>query len=817
MQNKKTSLLLCLCTTLIATFISTNKAQAASPNVIRMSGVDRYETNLSIVRNGWNEGPNVIIANGENYPDALCAAPLAKSKNAPIILTSKDKLNSSALEELAKLKANTAYIIGGTGVISTNIEDQLRGLGITCTRLAGEDRFETSVKVAEQLTTENGIAIASGENFPDALSIAPIAAKMGMPILLSSKSSLPSKVNKYLQDKNVPVSYIVGGVGVLSSDIKSSLKNPKRLSGMDRYETNIRILKEFENSLDFTSIFIASANNFPDALSGSVLASKYNAPIILTDNTLSQVTSDFLKNQNCKTINILGGTGAVNTDVENNLKSITKYLNITKVDNVSDIAFTNENYHFPPTALATYEDSSTKLVPVTWNSNNVDTSKSSSYTFEGTVPGYDGKIQLYLKVVEDTDSSNRNLGNGSNIAYYKDYLYYSTSKDGNKIYRIKSDSSEITKISDDLAANLNITDNHIYYDNISDGGKIYKMNLDGSNKIKIVDNSTSRFVVVDNYIYYSYKEQEGSGFYKINVDGSNKIKLSDDYAYCISIVDNYIYYNNANDNDSIYKIKIDGSGRTKLCNDSSGSLNVENNWIYYTAADGTFTEKGPGYKIYKIKTDGTERTKVSDDFPANINVYDGWIYYSSRLDGDKIYKMRTDGSSKTQLTDVRGTVESIIGDYIFYQAMDYNGASFIMRLDGTLNRRFLPPIIDEKESNDTLSSALELTPAQGFGDASNIRGHLEKADVDFFKINAGAPGYLNVAFASPSIGGNAVITLMDINGHALYSTKTKYDGTASFSVKMEANSTCYIKLSSPYGDLIESGTYEMVTWFTPLW
>lgn len=82
------------------------------------------------------------------------------------------------------------------------------------------------------------------------------------------------------------------------------------------------------------------------------------------DNDLSQVTSDFLKKQNCKSINILGCTGAINTNAENNLRSITKYLNITKVDNVSDFAFINENYHFPPTALATFEDSSINLVPV---------------------------------------------------------------------------------------------------------------------------------------------------------------------------------------------------------------------------------------------------------------------------------------------------------------------------------------------------------------------------------------------------------------------------------------------------------------------
>lgn len=110
---------------------------------------------------------------------------------------------------------------------------------------------------------------------------------------------------------------------------------------------------------------------------------------------------------------------------------------------------------------------------------------------------------------------------------------------------------------------------------------------------------------------------------------------------------------------------------------------------------------------------------------------------------------------------------------LFYAILNisYGSETFVMRLDGTSNSRFVPPIVDENESINTLSSALELNSAQGYGDASPIRGRLEKADVDFFKITAGAPGYLNIAFVSPSIGGNAVVTLIDINGNPIYSTQ----------------------------------------------
>lgn len=43
-------------------------------------------------------------------------------------------------------------------------------------RLAGNDRYKTSVKIAELFGSNNGVFITSGENFPDALSASSIAA-----------------------------------------------------------------------------------------------------------------------------------------------------------------------------------------------------------------------------------------------------------------------------------------------------------------------------------------------------------------------------------------------------------------------------------------------------------------------------------------------------------------------------------------------------------------------------------------------------------------------------------------------------------------
>ncbi|MFD3156891.1 DUF5050 domain-containing protein [Haloimpatiens sp. FM7330] len=632
-----------------------------------------------------------------------------------------------------------------------------------------------------------------------------------MPILLSPKNSLPQEVNSYLQGKNITNSYIVGGVGVISTAIRNSLKNVKRLSGMNRYETNIKVLKEFQNSLDLTSMYAASGKNFPDALSGSTLAAKYNAPLVLMDTNLSEATSDYLKTQNTKTLNVFGGTGAVSSNVENTLKSTMKYLNITEVDNISDLCFIGDtSYVFPTTALATFEDSSRKLVPVKWDSTTLDTSKAGSYNFEGTVQGYTGKVQMTLKITEEKGNINGNLVNGGKFAYYKGKLYFADVKNNNNIYRMDNYGTNLTKLNSDDSSHINIVKNHIYYHNMSDDGKIYKMNLDGSAKIKLIDQSTSEFIVVGDWIYYSYNNN-GSNFYKMKTDGSNNIKLNDDNASCINIINNYIYYSNKNDNNSIYKMKIDGSEKTKVCSDTSFFVNVVDDWIYY------FKPEDIDYHLYKIKTNGTEKSELPVEVGHSLNVYDGWIYYISPLDDIRLCKMRIDGSDKTVLSDYMGKSVHIIGDLIFYYNEEYK-TYFTMKLDGSMDWIFKNTVINENESNNTLSSANKINLPIGLGNAIDITGNIKKGDVDYYKISIPKDSYntnyFNVILNSPNIGSNSTISLLDQYGNIIHSVQADYKGIGFFSLEIPPgqSSTCYLKISSPHGDLIETGEYTLMTY-----
>lgn len=277
-------------------FIFTFKKDVYAAAVInRLSGLNRYETALAIAKAGWTVSDNVVLATGENFPDSLCATPLSKQLNAPILLTTKSKLDKNLLDEIKSLKVKNVYIIGGEGVISKDIADNLEALAsVNVIRLYGQDRFKTSVAIADYMyknySLSNEIVAATGYNFPDALSIAPIAAKLNMPILLTSKDQIPENMDTFLTSHNIKKTFIIGGPAIISDYVKSCFPNPERIYGNNRYTTNICIINRFRPVLDFTSISLATGQNFPDALSGAALSAKKSSPLFLTSILPDQVT-----------------------------------------------------------------------------------------------------------------------------------------------------------------------------------------------------------------------------------------------------------------------------------------------------------------------------------------------------------------------------------------------------------------------------------------------------------------------------------------------------------------------------------------------
>lgn len=87
------------------------------------------------------------------------------------------------------------------------------------------------------------VYVATGENFPDALGAAAAAGAVGAPVLLVQQNGVPSATTAELNRLQPDTIIIVGGTGVISDAVKTTLEGlgfgptVERIAGADRYAT----------------------------------------------------------------------------------------------------------------------------------------------------------------------------------------------------------------------------------------------------------------------------------------------------------------------------------------------------------------------------------------------------------------------------------------------------------------------------------------------------------------------------------------------------------------------------------------------------
>jgi putative cell wall-binding protein len=286
------------------------------PSFDRLAGSDRYQTAVEISQKGWEESGTVLLARGDNFPDALAGAPLASQYNAPILLTRQHDLPVVTKEEIERLHPNKVIILGGPDAVDNNIEEMLSELDVEVERLGGAERFETASLIAEELDTYKTAYVVNGYNFPDALAIAAVAAKHGSPILLTEKDVLPNKTKQALD--NASKSYFIGGTSVISNKILGQVNTAERIGGTNRYDTAAKIITEL--NVNPEKISLSNGRSYPDALTGSVLAAKQDGSLLMVEkDRVPSETNQIFTSYPIKHFTILGGKDVVKDTIVKNL------------------------------------------------------------------------------------------------------------------------------------------------------------------------------------------------------------------------------------------------------------------------------------------------------------------------------------------------------------------------------------------------------------------------------------------------------------------------------------------------------------------
>ncbi|WP_270180139.1 cell wall-binding repeat-containing protein [Alkalihalobacillus sp. CinArs1] len=203
----------------------TLRGKAYVQEVERVSGKDRYETAVEVAEEVGNYNQAILASGNDSSPDALSIASYAAASQVPILLTPESKISTPTDNYLQTVNVKKATLIGGKGVISNNIEAELKEDGLTVDRVSGKDRYETSVEIARTYDfAASNVFFANGDVFIDALPGSSLAAAMQAPVLLTQKDTLPKSVDSYLKGSHSTNVYLLGGKGAISNSTVDSIE-----------------------------------------------------------------------------------------------------------------------------------------------------------------------------------------------------------------------------------------------------------------------------------------------------------------------------------------------------------------------------------------------------------------------------------------------------------------------------------------------------------------------------------------------------------------------------------------------------------------
>ncbi|WP_423916544.1 cell wall-binding repeat-containing protein [Candidatus Poriferisodalis sp.] len=326
---------------------------AVDTTIERLAGLTRYDTAVAIADAYLEERSGsvapveaAVLTSGldTDFGYAVVSPALSRLHNAPLLLTQPDELPQSVAAFLRTNGIRIVYILGGTDVVSADVEQSVDAIrGVSAIRIAGDDAYSTSVAVARRVGPRPGepgalrssgstALVATGEVFADALAAGPLAYRGEHPVLLTRSDSLHADVASFLERSTDHV-VIFGGPAAVSADVENAIESlgitTERLWGADRFATAVRVAEELldddppHSCFDGGQLGLAFGRKAADAIVSGPLLGELCAPLLLSEKaTLPQVVRSFLESNRYETgdadgdlrLTVFGGPLAVSSN-----------------------------------------------------------------------------------------------------------------------------------------------------------------------------------------------------------------------------------------------------------------------------------------------------------------------------------------------------------------------------------------------------------------------------------------------------------------------------------------------------------------------
>lgn len=304
-------------------------AKALSKNTLRAEGTDRVLTSIAAWKMGKFPGDSLVLVDGNVHADGLSATPFAAALKAPVLLTCWNTgLEPALMDQIKASGKKKLFLVGGQVPMTPYDEFELRDAGLDIFRIAGPDRYATSVAVNQATEPLVGakpkkpinLYIGDGVGFPDALVAGAAAGRVGGLMLLSKGKQLDPQTYNYISNlgQTRPLKIIpVGGsatAAVKNTPWPTTMSiNIAPIVGKDRYETAAKLATTLPGT---RAAVLATGENFADALSGGPLAVDQNATLVLTrSQELPPASYQSLQRFGSEKTIVMGGKSAVSPKV----------------------------------------------------------------------------------------------------------------------------------------------------------------------------------------------------------------------------------------------------------------------------------------------------------------------------------------------------------------------------------------------------------------------------------------------------------------------------------------------------------------------